>query len=179
MHTTRHFVLQGIFYTGLVLILLGTVFLTGTLIGISRLSLIWPCLFFIIGGLFTIMAIKISARPVYLFFAVFFVLVGAFFFLSGLEAIPVTVIQGWPLFSVFAGLALIPAGLRHFRAVKIPYLIPALAFIVLGFTLIPFSFNLVSFSFRRFMINWWPLLALLSGLVLVLLSLGTRHKNGA
>jgi hypothetical protein len=178
MRLTRHFTAQAIFYAGLFLTLLGTVFLAGTLIGISQFSLIWSCLFFIIGGLFTIITIKISERPVYLFFAVFFVLTGLFFFLLGVKAIPVTIGQGWPFFSVFAGLALVPSGLRHYRAVKIPYLIPALAFIILGLTLIPFSFKLVSFSFRRFMIDWWPLLTVLAGLALVALSLGTRHRSG-
>jgi hypothetical protein len=178
MHLTRHFAAQAVFYAGLFLMLLGTVFLAGTLTGISHFSLIGSCLFFIIGGLFAVITIKIRDRPVYLFFAVFFVLVGLFFFLSGVKAIPVTVGQGWPLFSVFAGFALIPSGLYHYRAVRIPYLIPALAFIVLGLMLVPFSFKLVSFSFKRFMINWWPLLTVLAGLTLVLLSLGTGHKNG-
>jgi hypothetical protein len=158
--------------------LLGTVFLLGALTGVSRLSLLWSCLFLIIGGLFTVVATKISKRAVYLFSAFFFLLTGLFFFFSGLRVIPLTLSQGWPLFSVFAGLALVPAGWRHFRGIRIRYFIPALAFVMLGFVLLPFSFRLVSFSFKRFMIDWWPLFLVLAGLVLVLLSLGNNKKNG-
>jgi hypothetical protein len=42
-----------------------------------------------------------------------------------------------------------------------------------------FSFRVVPFSFRRFVIDWWPLLVVLAGLILVLLSLGTKHSGEA
>jgi hypothetical protein len=157
---------------------LGTVFLLGALTGVSRFSLFWSCLFLIIGGLFTVIATKISKRAIYLFSAFFFLFTGLFFFFSGLRVIPLSLSQGWPLFSGFAGLALVPAGWRHCKGIRIRYFIPALAFILLGFVLLPFSFDLVSFSFKRFMIDWWPLFLVLAGLVLVLLSLGNNKKNG-
>ncbi|MDR0586676.1 MAG: hypothetical protein LBG26_05505 [Treponema sp.] len=178
MHLTRRIITQIVFYSGLLLMLLGTVFLLGALTGVSRLSLFWSCLFLIIGGLFAVIATKISKRAVYLFSALFFLLAGLFFFFSGLRVIPLSLSQGWPLFSVFAGLALVPAGWRHFKAIRIRYFIPALAFIFLGFILLPFSLRLVSFSFKRFMIDWWPLFMVLAGLILMVLSLGTNKKNG-
>jgi hypothetical protein len=178
MRVTRRFVTRVAFYFGLALMLLGTVFLLGALIGVSRFSLISSCLFLIIGGLFAVIAAKISKNPVYLFFAVFFLAAGVFFFFSGLRVIPLSLSLSWPLFSVFAGLALVPAGWRHFKAIRIRYFIPALAFVILGFALLPFSLRLVSFSFKRFMIDWWPLFTVLTGLTLVILSLGTNKKNG-
>jgi hypothetical protein len=178
MRLTHRSVTQTVFYVGLLLILLGTVFLLGALFGISRFSLFSSCLFLIIGGLFMVVAIKISRNPVYLFLALFFLLTGFFFFFSGLYIVPLNLSRGWPLFPVFAGLSLVPAGWRHFKAIRIRYFIPALAFIMLGFMLFPFSLRLVSFSFKRFMIDWWPLFMVLTGLILVLLSLGTNKKNG-
>ena len=176
MNHKHRLVSQTVFYTGLVLMLAGAVFLVGALSGVSHFSRLWSCLFLIIGGLFTIVSVKISGRPVYLFLAVFFLLTGIFFFLLGLSVLPVGLSQSWPLFAVFTGLALIPAGARHYREIRISYLIPALAFTILGFVLIPFSFKLVSFSFKRFMIDWWPLLTLMAGGVLVLVSLGARNS---
>jgi hypothetical protein len=177
MHLTRRFVAQMIFFAGLAMMLIGTVFLISTITGISRFSLFWSCLFLIIGGLFAVLAIKVRKRSVYFFFAAFFILTGLFSLLSLLGIIPLRLAQGWPLLSVFAGIALALAGWRHFRDIRIRYLIPALAFTALGFVLLPFSLKLVAFSFKRFMINWWPLLLVLAGLVLVLLSLGTKPKN--
>jgi hypothetical protein len=178
MHVTRRFATRTVFYVGLLLMLLGTVFLLDALIGISRFSLISSCLFLIIGGLFMVIATKISKNPVCLFLALFFLLMGLFFFFSGLRVIPLRFSQSWPLFSIFAGLALVPAGWRHFKAIRIRYFIPALAFILLGFLLLPFSFRLVSFSLKRFVIDWWPLFMVLIGLILVILSVGTNKKNG-
>jgi hypothetical protein len=162
----------------MLLMFLGTILLVGAITGVSRLSLFGSCLFLIIGGLFTVIATKISKRAVYFFSAFFFLLTGLFFFFSGLRVIPLSLSQSWPLFSVFAGLALVPAGWRYFKGIRIQYFIPALAFILLGFGLLPFSLELVSFSFKRFMIDWWPLCIVLAGLVLVLLSLGNNKKNG-
>jgi hypothetical protein len=178
MRFTRRSVTRIVFYSGLLLMLLGAVAFLGVLTGVSPLSLFWSCLFLIIGGLFMVIATKISKRAIYLFFALFFLFTGLFFFFSGLRVIPLTLSQGWPLFSVFAGLALASAGWRHFREIRIRYFIPALAFMLLGFTLFPFSLDLVSFSFKRFMIDWWPLFVVLAGLVLVLLSLGNNKKSG-
>jgi hypothetical protein len=115
---------------------------------------------------------------VYLFFASFFILMGLFLFLSALKIIPITLAQGWPLLSVFAGLALLPTGWRHYRAIRYRYLIPSLAFVGLGCVLLVFSFKVVSFSFKLFIINWWPLLIVLTGIILVLLSLSSRSRNG-
>ncbi|MDR1505828.1 MAG: hypothetical protein LBI67_01865 [Treponema sp.] len=178
MRFTRRFAARIVFYAGLLLMLLGVVFLLGAIAGVSRLPLLSSCLFLIIGCLFAIIATKISKKPVYLFFASFFFLVGLFFLVSGLHIIPLTLPRLWPMLSVFAGFALVPAGWRHFRAMRIQYLIPSLAFITLGFSLLPFSLKLVSFSFKRFIIDWWPLCMVLAGLVLVLLSFGTNKKNG-
>ena len=165
-----------VFIAGLFFMLLGITFLLGTMAGISRLSVLWSFLFVIIGAVFAVFAIKLNKRSVYLFFACFFILMGSFLFLSALQIIPFSLAEGWPLLSVFAGLALLPAGWRHYRYVSYRYLIPALAFAGLGCGLLIFSFKVVSFSFRRFIITWWPLVLVVTGIILVLLSLGSKGK---
>ena len=174
MKKFRRVVAHIIFSAGLLFMLLGITFLLGTMTGISRLSVLWSFLFVIIGAIFAIFAIKLNKRNVYLFFASYFILIGNFLFLSALQIIPFTLSQGWPLLSVFAGLALLPAGWRHYRAINYRYLIPALAFAILGCILLVFSFKVAPFSFKGFIINWWPLLLVITGIVLVLLSLGSK-----
>jgi hypothetical protein len=178
MHQNRRIVAHIAFITGLLLMILGIAFLLGTMTGISRLSVLWSFLFVIIGALCAVLAIKLNKRTLYFFFASFFILMGLFLFLSALRIIPITLAQGWPLLSVFAGLALLPAGWRHYRAIRYRYLIPSAAFAALGCVLLVFSFKVVSFSFKRFIINWWPLLIVLTGIILVLLSLSSRSRNG-
>ncbi|GHT78987.1 hypothetical protein FACS1894130_06600 [Spirochaetia bacterium] len=152
---------------------LGCAFLLGTLVEISRLSVLWAFFFIIIGSGCAAFAIKLNKRPLYLFFAAFFILVGFFLFLSSLNIVPIVFKEWWPLISVFAGLALIPAGWYRYGVIKIRYVVPAVGFIILGAALLVFSLHIVRFSFKQFMLNWWPLIIVLAGFVLVLISLTT------
>ncbi|GHV88221.1 hypothetical protein AGMMS50267_05810 [Spirochaetia bacterium] len=162
-----------IFIGGLLLMFLGCAFLLGTIAGISRLSVLWAFFFIIIGSFFAVFAIKLNKRSLYLFFAAFFILVGFFLFLSSLNIVPIVFREWWPLISVFAGLALIPAGWHRYGVIKIRYVVPAVGFIALGAALLVFSLDIVHFSFKQFMLNWWPLITVLAGLILVLISVAT------
>ncbi|GHV42339.1 hypothetical protein AGMMS50268_15340 [Spirochaetia bacterium] len=157
---------------------LGVAFLLGSIAGTSRISVLISFFFVILGSLCAVIAISLKKRSLYLFFAAFFLLVGLFLFLSALKIIPVAFRQAWPLISVFSGLALIPAGWHRHGAFRSSYVVPSIAFVVLGSTLMIFSLGLVSFSFKQFILNWWPLLVVLAGLILVLVSLGTKYNAG-
>jgi hypothetical protein len=166
------------FIIGLCLMLFGIAFLLGSLTGASQVSVLVSFAFVLLGSLFAFLAIRLNKRAIYLFFATFFLLVGLFLFLFSLKILPVSFSQAWPLLSVFSGLALFPAGWRRFGGVHPAYVTPSIVFVILGSALLVFSLDLVSFSFRQFMLNWWPLLVVLAGLILVLVSLGTKFNAG-
>ena len=157
--------------------LLGIGFLLGNLAGTSRISVFLAFFFVVIGLGCAILAIKLNKRSAYLFFAAFFMLLGFFLFLSSLKIIPAALSKLWPLAAVFLGLALVPAGWHRYGVFKRHYMVPALAFIALGSALLVFSFNIVPFSFSQFMINWWPLLMALAGLMLALISASTKNND--
>ena len=173
--STRRTVARLIFIKGLLLMFLGSAFLLGNLAGTSRISVLAAFFFVILGSGCAVLAIKLNKRSLYLFFAAFFMLVGFFLFLSALKIIPVEFSEAWPLISVFSGLALFPAGWHRYGAFRSRYVVPSIAFVILGSGLLVFSFNIVPFSFSHFMIRWWPLLVVLTGLMLVLISLGTKN----
>jgi hypothetical protein len=56
------------------------------------------------------------------------------------------------------------------------YLLPAIAFIMLGCVLLFFSLDLAPWSFKQFMLDWWPLLVALAGFILVLGSLVPKER---
>jgi hypothetical protein len=174
--TTRKAAARLAFIGGLLLMFLGSAFLLGTLQGTTRFSILRAFFFVIIGAICAFLAIKLNKRSLYLFFSAFFLLVGMFLFFSSLHILPFTFSQSWPLLSVFAGLALFPAGWHRFGVINARFLVPSVAFVLLGCFLMIFSFQVVPFSFKHFMINWWPLLVFLMGLILVLLSLGTKNN---
>jgi hypothetical protein len=165
-----------IFSVGIVFMVGGVLALFAAIQGISRLSVIIPVFFLAAGAGFAIYAIKLRKRSLYLFFASYFLLIGFFLVLLALKVLPIPFSQSWPLLSVFAGLSLIPAGWHRFTRIHMAYLLPALAFIMLGCVLLFFSLDLAPWSFKQFMLDWWPLLVALAGLILVLGSL--VPKNG-
>jgi hypothetical protein len=88
-----------------------------------------------------------------------------------------TLRQSWPLLSVFAGLALLPTGGYRYGTIRRIYLIPAIALIVLGGFLMLFSLEITDFSFKQFILNWYPVIILMAGVMLILLSFsGARDR---
>ena len=169
---------QYIFYCGLLLMVIGCTFLLGTIVGISRVSVLLAFLLVLAGSGSAVLAVRLNKRSVYLFFATFFIFFGVFLFLSSLRIVPLSLRQWWPLTSVFAGLALIPTGWYSYGTIRVRYIVPAIAFLILGISLLIFSLEIVSFSFKQFMLSWWPILIALAGLILVLISLGTNNNRG-
>jgi hypothetical protein len=172
---TRRTAARIIFIIGVFLMLLGIAFLISSRVEKSRLSILISFSFIILGIGCAVLAIRLNKRSLYLFFAAFFMLAGLFLFLSALSIIPFSFAEAWPLLSVFSGIALFPAGWHRYGAFRSRYVVPSIAFVVLGSVLMIFSLDLVSFSFAQFMKNWWPLLVVLAGLTLVLISLGTNN----
>lgn len=157
--------------------LLGSAFLLGTLADASRGSVLFAFLFVLLGSSFTGLAVWLNKRTLYLFFAAFFLLIGFFLFFLALKIIPLSLSKAWPLFSVFAGFALLPACWHRYGKIRARYVVPATAFILLGGFLLVFSLDVVSFSFAQFIKNWWPLLMALVGLFLVFISLSAKNKT--
>jgi len=122
-------------------------------------------------------AIQLNWRSIYLFFAALFLQAGLVLFLYTVRIIPIKLIKSWPLLSIFAGIALIPSGWYRYGAIKIRYIVPAVAFVIIGAALMVFALDLVPFSLVQFVIDWWPLLVILAGLALVLTSLATKFSG--
>jgi hypothetical protein len=174
---TPHTTARLFFIIGLLFMLLGCAFLLGSMANISRFSVLISFFFIVLGVGCAVLAIKFKKSSLYLFFAAYSFQVGLFLFLSSLNIIPAPFSRVWPLLSVFSGIALIPAGWHRYGNVRIRYIVPSLAFIILGSILLVFSLDLVSFSLAQFVKDWWPLLILLWGLIFMLVSLGTRNAG--
>jgi hypothetical protein len=173
----RKFLAYIVFCVGLVLSLLSSALLLFSFASITQLQTIGSFLFLIIGGLFIFLAKKIKRRPLYLFFATFFILLGLFLLLHVTGIVILTLKQSWPLLSVFAGLALLPAGSYRYGTIRRIYLIPSVALIILGGFLLLFSLKVTHFSFKQFILNWYPVIILMAGIMLILLSLSSNNRE--
>jgi hypothetical protein len=176
---TKKIFARLIFSIGLILTLFVCIFLISNYATITHLQIAASFLLMIIGGFCAILAIKLKKRSFFLFFAAFLILTGLFLFFKALGFITLTKIQSLPILTIFAGLALLPAGWHRYGELKGAYLVPSAAFIVLGGFLMFFSLDITGFSFRQFMLDWWPVIILMAGIMLVLLSLSGKKERGA
>lgn len=94
---------------------------------------------------------------------------GFLFLLIDLHVIPYTMRQTWPILVCAAGISLVPAGLYKLRRMKSIYLFPAILLILLGIFFSLFSFHVLQVPLSSFMHQWWPLLILITGVILVVL----------
>ena len=170
----RKFAARLVFIAGLFFMVLGITFLLGSLENTSRISVFLAFLLLVVGSSCAVWAIRLNKKAVYLFFATFFIMAGIFLFLSALGIVSLPVSQAWPLLSVFSGLALLPAGWRRYGGIRLRYFVSSCAFIVLGCFLLVFSLKLVPFSFTSFIHAWWPMLLVLGGLTLALISISGK-----
>jgi hypothetical protein len=165
---------DSIFALALALVLVGTTLLfltTGALPGPSR---IWPmgvaavgCVILYIG------ATRRLAAP-WLFMGTAFLLSGALLVVRGFFGWPLA--YYWPAFMIVAGLSILAPGYRRYRRPRAAYLIPSFSFVALGAFFLLFSFDILNFSFRRFFSEWWPLLLVLAGSVLLALYFSNRVR---
>lgn len=165
------------FCVGLVFSLAGSALILLSSASLVRQRLILSFSLLIIGGLCVFLAIKLKRRPLYLFFAVFFILVALFALFEVTKITKLTLKQSWPLLSVFAGLALMTAGRGRYGVIRRIYLVPSIALILLGGFLMLFSLRITGFSFRQFVIGWGPAVIVISGIALILLSFGNRDRT--
>jgi len=171
----RKYIAKLVFIVGLFLMVLGISFLLGSLEQTSRISVFFAFLLVVAGAFCAILALRLNKRSSYLFFASLFLMAGIFLFLSTLGIITLPVSRAWPLLSVFTGLALLPVGWRRYGRFNPRFFVSSCAFVALGCVLLVFSLRIVPFSFRQFIYTWWPLLLVLGGITLVLISLAVRY----
>ena len=172
---TRKFTARFVFIIGLFLMILGVSFLLGSLEGASLITVFLGFLLVVLGAACAGFAILLNKQSLYLFFASFLTMSGIFLLMSALGIISLPFSKAWPLLSVFSGLALLPVGWRRHGGFSTRYFVSSCSFIALGSVLLVFSLKVVPFSFRQFILAWWPLLFVLGGLTLVLITLGNRN----
>ena len=131
----------------------------------------------VLGISLALVAVRLHRRSRYLFLASFMIQSGAFLLLvfSGLLVFPFS--RLWPLLALFAGLSLIPAGWHRYGAFKSRFVVPASGFVILSVGFLLFSFEILPFSFKSFILAWWPLLLILAGILLMLISFSARSPG--
>ncbi|HCM27244.1 MAG: hypothetical protein A2Z99_12640 [Treponema sp. GWB1_62_6] len=168
---TRRFAAEVSLLSGLGFTLLGAGVLIVSASGGPRLSAVPASLCVLLGTVFAFAAVRLHRRSRYLFFSALLIQIGLFLVVFAAGGIDAPLSKLWPVLSIFAGLALIPAGWHRYGAPQSRFIVPAIVFVLLGGVFLVFAFRLVPFSFKAFFLAWWPLLLLIAGVILTLVSL--------
>lgn len=168
---------QSVLWIGILSTILGGGVLFSSAAGGSRLAAVPASLCLASGVLLAFIVIKMHRRSRYFFLSSFLILTGLLMLCIASGVVPYSLFRLWPLLTVFVGLSLIPAGFHRYRAFKARFVVPTLAFLLLGFLFLFFSFKVVPFSFSRFLLDWWPLLLALAGILLLLVSFSAKKTD--
>jgi len=168
---------QSVLLIGILSTILGGGVLFSSASGASRLAAVPASLCLASGVLLIFIVVKLHRRSRYFFLASFLILTGLLMLCIVSGLVPYSLFRLWPLLTVFVGLSLIPAGLHRYGGFRARFVVPTLAFIVLGTLFLFFSFKFVPFSFSRFLLDWWPLLLALAGVLLLLVSLSAQKSD--
>ena len=102
---------------------------------------------------------------------------GLLVLLIDLKCIVLTLRGIWPFFMLFIGISFLVAGSLRFRRLHAVYIVPAVAFTVLGFLFLLFSTSLIHISLESMALWWFPLLILPSVVSFFVWLSRKRHDN--
>lgn len=154
---------------GILLIVSGCLLLLMSLGYLYTLRHLWPLPLIIIGLIFLFRCVSDGIKGFYLIGGIFLTLLGIFFLLINTVFPPGSLKMIWPTFMFITGVSILPFGIysKRPRRTKLALIIPAVAIICLSLLFLPFSLGLIQGSFISFALKWWPLLVIVSGLILV------------
>lgn len=102
----------------------------------------------------------VSHQSRFYFAATFLVLTGLLFLCIDLGLCPVRFSAVWPTLMLFTGMSFLSSGYLRHRKLEISYLVPAIAFTLLGFLFMLFSTRMVRVSFTTVVLWWSPIVFL-------------------
>ena len=152
---------------GLILIIISIFFLVAHSNKAIKVFAVKPFLLIVVGALALYFGLAILKKGIYIFVGLSANLLGVLSLLVEAQILPYKFSQVWPISIIIFGIALFPAGIFYFKRIRSIYLFPALMMIFLGTFFMLFSMDIVEISMAAFFSKWWPLMLLLSGLILV------------
>jgi hypothetical protein len=83
----------------------------------------------------------------------------------------------WPVFMLVTGISLVPYGLRKRGSARTAVVVPGVFICGLSLLFIPFSLRRAGGSFMAFVQQWWPMILIIVGIVLIISFFATRRPS--
>ncbi|GMO29572.1 MAG: hypothetical protein Ta2F_04970 [Termitinemataceae bacterium] len=163
---------KSILFAGLLLTLLGCIFLLQSFSQTITAQLIGSFLVIIIGAISLIFIVMLGKSSWLFFVSIMTFLSGIYFLVlfSGIFAPQFVFSTTWPVLSLIVAMSLLPTGWRHYKKLKFVYIIPSISFIGLSGLMLLFSTGLVKITIKQIILRGLPVFMILLGLLMILLS---------
>ncbi len=156
---------------GLCLVIVGISFMTGKSSRASNGFVLYPVLIMAGGVILGFWGIAFAGSTVFIFLGLDLLLSGLLCLLSASGVLGFSLKRIWPLLLSVAGVSYFCSGIYKVKEIRSYVLFPSIALVLLGLALLPFSMKLTKGNLVAFVSRWWPLMVLLSGVMLVLIFL--------
>ncbi|GAB1432393.1 hypothetical protein MASR2M29_10180 [Spirochaetota bacterium] len=160
---TYHF----LFGLAVILVSAGAGLLVFTTKGVAAHSIFRILLVFAISVIFCYIALIRKAKAKIVFIFLFLAAIAALRFLGQLMNLAPS--RYWPLYTILAGLCMLSSNLLLRRKINTSIKIISSAFVFLGGFFSIFSFGYSQMRLRVFLVQWWPVFVIASGVVLLVL----------
>jgi len=128
---------------------------------------LWPVGLILVGLVFLYLAWPKGRSDRWLIPGMVFTLGGIVLLLMNTVLAGQNIARIWPAFMLVTGISLVPYGFRRKGGARTAIVIPALFICCLSIVFFPFAVNHTAGGFAAFVRQWWPMIFVILGLLLV------------
>jgi len=163
--------------TGVAVALAGSVLMLWNVGYLPRPGALWPVAVILTGLVFLYLAWPRRRSDRWIIPGMVLTLGGVVILLMNTVLSSQSLARIWPAFMVVTGVSLVPYGLRKHGSARVAIVVPGLFISLLALLFLPFSLHHSDGGFAAFVRQWWPMILVIIGAVLIISFFSTRRPS--
>jgi hypothetical protein len=163
--------------TGVAVTLTGSILMLWNLGYLPQPGTIWPVAVILTGLVFLYLAWPRRRSDRWIIPGMVLTLGGIVLLLMNTVLPSQSLVRIWPAFMLVTGVSLVPYGLRKRGSARSAIVVPGLFISLLALVFLPFSLHHSEGGFAAFVRQWWPLILVILGAVLIVSFFTTRRPR--
>jgi hypothetical protein len=163
--------------TGVAVALVGSVLMLWNVGYLPQAATLWPVAVILVGLVFLYLAWPRKRSDRWIIPGMVLTLGGIVFLLMNTVLSAQSLARIWPAFMLVTGVSLVPYGLRKRGAARTAVVVPGLFISLLALLFFPFSLHHSEGGFAAFVRQWWPMILVILGAVLIVSFFSTRRPS--
>jgi hypothetical protein len=163
--------------TGVAVALVGSILMLWNVGYLPQPGTLWPVAVILMGLVFLYLAWPRRRSDRWIIPGMVLTLGGIVLLLMNSVLPSQSLVRIWPLFMLVTGVSLVPYGLRKHGAARTAVIVPGLFISLLALLFLPFSLHHSEGGFAAFVRQWWPMILVIIGAVLIVSFFSTRRPS--